>query len=105
MSGMSTRLQDNRAPYLKPDPQQGGRAATSTVMFDPPSLMLECWRMPLRDGIASAEIWKHPLGFEIRALWDTSLPRSQVYRRINDVEQDAADTRERLRAYVGRPAR
>lgn len=57
------------------------------------------WRVRVSDGWAHAEIWVHPIGWELRVCWDGELQRSQAYRDVADAHRDADETRMRLESY------
>lgn len=57
------------------------------------------WRVRVSDGWAHAEIWVHPIGWELRVFWDGELQRSQAYRGVADAHRDAEETRGRLEGY------
>ncbi len=57
------------------------------------------WRLRVSDGWAHAEIWNHPIGWELRVFWDGELQRSQAYRDVGDAHADAEETPELLEGY------
>jgi hypothetical protein len=57
------------------------------------------WRVQVSDGWAHAELWIHPIGWEVRILWDGELRRSQAYRDAAEAQQDLDETKTRLEGY------
>jgi hypothetical protein len=75
-------------------PTYGLRAVTYQ-----PRPVQELWRVRVSDGWASAELWAHPIGWELRVLWDGQLQRSLAYRDVAEAQRDAGDTKARLEGY------
>lgn len=59
----------------------------------------ELWRVRVSDGWATAELWAHPIGWELRVLWEGNLQRSQAYRDVAEAQRDPDATKARLEDY------
>jgi hypothetical protein len=64
-----------------------------------PQRVAELWRLDTSECRASAELWTHPHGWELRVLWNGDLGWSQVYKTPAAARADADDTLDRLRGY------
>jgi hypothetical protein len=76
-----------------------GVAIESLPMADHPSQpvrLFELWRIGVPDGVASAELWNHPLGWKGRLLWNGGLGWGRVFDNPGAALEEADATRERL---------
>ena len=68
-------------------------------MIAQPRQIRALWRIRVSDGWAHAELWTHPIGWELRVLWDGELNGSRAFRDIRDAHREAAETLARLEGY------